>query len=288
MNPKDSPTASERADYQPSAFDAALIAAAEKHATAYDDDDREQIKTDVLNAFFAGATWLARSRLAAATAARCQNCDDTGDVHSVTGEWRGVCHCPAGRRISAPAEPAPEPWIERSIYHKAEQYSEYLAARFPRDGLPRGNCFWWQGHNWRYRVTSFDDVGEFDIIERPASAEPAATPVVPPSGDIRAEDDAYYRGRLDGVALERARLSPQAAAWSGALRKLLPLRFMDCNTIDDLRAWLDALAASPSPRTPEQPASGLCVRCHKQPGDRVVIGTGWICAGCATSGEREL
>lgn len=48
------------------------------------------------------------------------------------------------------------------------------------------------------------------------------------------------------------------------------------------------LAASPSPRTPEQPASGLCVRCHKQPGDRVVIGTGWICAGCATDDEREL
>ena len=48
------------------------------------------------------------------------------------------------------------------------------------------------------------------------------------------------------------------------------------------------LAASPSPRTPEQPASGLCVRCHKQPGDRVVIGTGWICAGCATADEREL
>lgn len=27
---------------------------------------------------------------------RCPYCDDTGDVHSADGEWRGVCTCPAG------------------------------------------------------------------------------------------------------------------------------------------------------------------------------------------------
>lgn len=32
-----------------------LIAAAEAHAAAYEDDDRQDIKTDVLNAFYAGA-----------------------------------------------------------------------------------------------------------------------------------------------------------------------------------------------------------------------------------------
>ena len=32
---------------------------------------------------------------------RCPNCDDTGDVHSIDGEWRGVCHCPAGQAIKA-------------------------------------------------------------------------------------------------------------------------------------------------------------------------------------------
>ena len=27
---------------------------------------------------------------------RCPHCDDTGDVHTPTGEWRGACSCPAG------------------------------------------------------------------------------------------------------------------------------------------------------------------------------------------------
>ncbi len=30
-------------------------------------------------------------------ARRCPNCDDTGQVSSITGEWRGRCHCVAGR-----------------------------------------------------------------------------------------------------------------------------------------------------------------------------------------------
>lgn len=35
----------------------ALIDAAERYAASYDDDERELIKTDVLNAFYAGANW---------------------------------------------------------------------------------------------------------------------------------------------------------------------------------------------------------------------------------------
>lgn len=34
---------------------------------------------------------------------RCPYCDDTGDVHSADGEWRGACACPAG------ASPQPTP-----------------------------------------------------------------------------------------------------------------------------------------------------------------------------------
>jgi hypothetical protein len=37
----------------------ALIDAAEEYATAYDGDDRPCIKTDVMNAFYAGAAWHA-------------------------------------------------------------------------------------------------------------------------------------------------------------------------------------------------------------------------------------
>ena len=31
---------------------------------------------------------------------RCSNCDDTGQVTSITGEWHGRCHCEAGRTAS--------------------------------------------------------------------------------------------------------------------------------------------------------------------------------------------
>lgn len=52
---------------------------------------------------------------------RCPYCDDTGDVHSIDGEWRGTCNCPAGRPLTAsptaqPSEPVGEredddPWL---------------------------------------------------------------------------------------------------------------------------------------------------------------------------------
>lgn len=41
--------------------------------------------------------------LTAEPAARCKSCDDTGDVHDQTGEWRGICSCVAGDAIRAPA-----------------------------------------------------------------------------------------------------------------------------------------------------------------------------------------
>lgn len=48
---------------------------------------------------------------------RCSYCDGTGDVHDLTGEWRGTCHCPAGQRenarittvLAAPGGEAPAP-----------------------------------------------------------------------------------------------------------------------------------------------------------------------------------
>lgn len=33
---------------------------------------------------------------------RCDNCDDTGDVHTPTGDWLGVCHCPAADHLRQP------------------------------------------------------------------------------------------------------------------------------------------------------------------------------------------
>lgn len=40
---------------------------------------------------------------------RCPNCDDTGDVNSIDGEWRGTCHCPAGQASNAQQAEAQEP-----------------------------------------------------------------------------------------------------------------------------------------------------------------------------------
>ena len=45
-------------------------------------------------------------------AERCPHCDDTGDVNSIIGEWRGYCHCPAVRALAAQAGPAQAPLTE--------------------------------------------------------------------------------------------------------------------------------------------------------------------------------
>ena len=52
----------------PAALLDAHVDAGWKHAEAYDDDDRQDIKTDVFNAFQAGVTWERRRALAAAAA----------------------------------------------------------------------------------------------------------------------------------------------------------------------------------------------------------------------------
>ena len=60
--------------------------------------------------------WQARAALRdapqQAEPKRCPSCDDTGDVHSIDGEWRGTCNCPAGQATpSAPT--AVEPTAEK-------------------------------------------------------------------------------------------------------------------------------------------------------------------------------
>ena len=43
---------------------------------------------------------------------RCQYCDDTGDVHTPTGEWRGDCICEAGKALfmdRPPVAASPQP-----------------------------------------------------------------------------------------------------------------------------------------------------------------------------------
>jgi hypothetical protein len=55
-----------------------LIDAAEEYATSYDDDDRDCIKTDVMNAFFAGAAYTI------------QRMEHIGWRIKIDGEWTNV------------------------------------------------------------------------------------------------------------------------------------------------------------------------------------------------------
>ena len=50
----------------------------------------------------------------------CEYCNDTGDVHDRTGEWRGTCTCPAGAAISSPVKVSGDGLIEQHHRDSAE------------------------------------------------------------------------------------------------------------------------------------------------------------------------
>ena len=62
------------------------------------------------------------------------------------------------------------PWITRKVRKGTDEHRAYLRARFPTNGGAPSQ-FNFDGHNWRYYVTSFDDIGEYDVIQRPNSAD---------------------------------------------------------------------------------------------------------------------
>ena len=67
----------------------------------------------------------------------------------------------------APDAASSEPsWIERKVRKGTEEYRAYLTARFPR-GMGAPSPFDFDGHKWSYHYTSFDDLGEFEVIHRP-------------------------------------------------------------------------------------------------------------------------
>lgn len=56
---------------------------------------------------------VTRTKVAALStppAERCPSCDDTGDVVSIDGHWRGYCSCPAGERLRSTPPAASQPW----------------------------------------------------------------------------------------------------------------------------------------------------------------------------------
>jgi hypothetical protein len=57
--------------------------------------------------------------------------------------------------------------ITMKVYRHTPDHEEYLSARFPKNQA-HTVCFPFKGHNWRYEYTSFDDVGPYDVLWRPA------------------------------------------------------------------------------------------------------------------------
>lgn len=64
---------------------------------------------------------------------RCPNCDDTGDVHSIDGEWRGVCHCPAGQAINEQVKPSTNSIVQAAVIRALDEASV-------RNEVLRGMC----------------------------------------------------------------------------------------------------------------------------------------------------
>jgi len=95
--------------------------------------------------------------------ARCQYCDDTGDVNTPTGEWRGRCVCKAGKDAAPVPVPVPKP--------------EPVAWRFKLDG----DLQWQHTDKWQI-LPSFGKV-------EPLYTHPPAQPAPVPLPDEKLIDD---------------------------------------------------------------------------------------------------
>lgn len=60
-------------------------------------------------------------------------------------------------------------WISIKVYHNTPEHTDLNRARFkPLSGMPSSlSTFEYDGHRWRYKHSSFDDAGDYDVIERP-------------------------------------------------------------------------------------------------------------------------
>lgn len=65
--------------------------------------------------------------------------------------------------------------ITLKVYKNSPEHGEYMEARFPKDRRHHScsnETFEYEGHRWKYQVTSFDDNGDYDLLWRPDSNEP--------------------------------------------------------------------------------------------------------------------
>lgn len=65
--------------------------------------------------------------------------------------------------------------ITLKVYKNSPEHGEYMEARFPKDRRHHScsnETFEYEGHRWKYQVTSFDDNGDYDLLWRPDGKEP--------------------------------------------------------------------------------------------------------------------
>lgn len=65
--------------------------------------------------------------------------------------------------------------ITLKVYKNSPEYGEYMEVRFPKDRRHHScsnETFEYEGHRWKYQVTSFDDNGDYDLLWRPDGKEP--------------------------------------------------------------------------------------------------------------------
>jgi hypothetical protein len=84
-------------------------------------------------------------------------------------ELANECYAIADAMLAARkgGEDQPNQWIQLRVYKGTQDHTELLRARFYKTGS-NPISFEFQGHRWRYLHDSFDDVGEFTVIQRPA------------------------------------------------------------------------------------------------------------------------
>lgn len=108
---------------------------------------------------------------------RCPHCDNTGDVHDQTGEWRGTCtECPEGRAVAAQIGDA---WLDISSAPKNGNI--LVVGRWWSDGqgfMNEPHIGRWNPGRERWEFTS--GAGPCGI--RPTHWQPLPNPPIPSKG----------------------------------------------------------------------------------------------------------
>jgi hypothetical protein len=78
------------------------------------------------------------------------------------------------RKMAAVIAPQDTGRITMMVRRGTPDHDAYIKARFP-GGCCKSDTFEFAGHRWKYLHSSFDDLGEFDLLWRPAELDQPET-----------------------------------------------------------------------------------------------------------------